>query len=99
MCLSCKKRQCYICKDDAGNICEHLQSIDRQRQKNKLEQRKLAQQAFAREAKEAQRKARENEAETKALIARTTKRCPKAGCNREIERNGGCGHFTCRKCR
>lgn len=46
-----------------------------------------------------QKRLLENEVGTKREIARTTKKCPKAGCCNKIERNDGCGHFTCQMCR
>jgi len=79
-----------------------LRRIDKQKQINSKRERQSAFQALiksARETKEAQRKARENEAGTKATIARTTKKCPKVGCGNRIERKGGCTHFLCPKCK
>jgi hypothetical protein len=65
-----------------------------------------ATQRAAREAQEAERRARETDRRarkredeaTQQEIARITKKCPKARCGNKIERNEGCGHFTCRKC-
>ncbi|KAK0123378.1 hypothetical protein ONS96_010369 [Cadophora gregata f. sp. sojae] len=93
-CLSCKRRHCYICRDESSELCEHLRSIDTKRQIQKNQQRQAAIKVFEASA----HRARENETATKREIARTTKKCPKAGCGNKIERNEGCGHFTCKKC-
>ncbi|UJO21663.1 E3 ubiquitin-protein ligase dbl4 [Fulvia fulva] len=39
----------------------------------------------------------EDDSETANWISANTKECPK--CNSTIEKNGGCNHMTCRKCR
>ncbi|KAG4441754.1 hypothetical protein IFR05_002745 [Cadophora sp. M221] len=93
-CISCKQRHCYICREDSSELCQHLRSIDYKKRKQKNQQRQAAIQTFEASAQ----RARENEAATKLEIARTTKKCPKAGCGNKIERNEGCGHFTCRNC-
>jgi len=93
-CLKCKKRHCFICKDDTSNSCEHLRKVDRDRQADKVRQRNAAKQFVERR----QLAAIENVSATQREIARTTKKCPKRGCDNRIERNSGCGHFKCRKC-
>jgi len=70
--------------------------------KKKNMHRESARRLFTRtsqEAKAALQRALENEAGTKREIARTTKKCPKAGCANKIERNEGCGHFKCSMCK
>ncbi|KAF8847813.1 hypothetical protein BDZ45DRAFT_754513 [Acephala macrosclerotiorum] len=101
ICLSCSKRHCYICKEESSMPCEHLRAIDAQKNMEKTNRKESAARIFseaAKKAEEAQRQARDNEAGTKREIARTTKKCPKAGCCNKIERNDGCGHFTCKMC-
>lgn len=81
--------------------CEHLRTIDAQKTAKKANQKKSASRILseaAKRAEEAQRRAREDEAGTRREIARTTKKCPKKGCCNKIERNDGCGHFTCKMC-
>ncbi|PVH83268.1 hypothetical protein DL98DRAFT_616638 [Cadophora sp. DSE1049] len=73
---------------------EKFRCIDAKKQIQKNHQKQAAIKAF----KASAHKARENETATKREIARTTKKCPKAGCGNKIERNDGCGHFTCKKC-
>jgi hypothetical protein len=100
-CLVCNKRWCYICRDDSSGSCNHLKAVDAQKLTTKALQREAAARALskaAQDAAETQRKRREKEADTKREIARTTKKCPKAGCANPIERNAGCGHFTCKSC-
>lgn len=91
-----------MCRDNLSNTCEHLQAIDARELETKQQQKKAARRAFAESAKrkqDAQFQARENVQATKTLVARTTKMCPAAGCGNRIERNLGCGHFTCTKCK
>jgi hypothetical protein len=102
ICLSCSKRHCYICKDVSSTTCDHLRAIDAQKRTKETNQKKAALRIFsesARKAEETQRRAREDEPGTKREIARTTKKCPKAGCCNRMERDGGCGHFTCKLCK
>jgi len=58
-------------------------------------------QAAALRAMEALRIAQRSTADAASSkkISETTKLCPKAGCGNRIERNGGCMHFTCNRCR
>lgn len=100
-CLQCSKRHCYICKDQPSDTCDHLRVIDEQKRAKTSNQKKSAFRILsesAKKAEEARRRERQNEAGTEREKARTTKRCPKAGCCNRIERNGGCGHFTCGMC-
>ena len=52
----------------------------------------------AKSREDIRRRTLENEDATLKLISRTCKTCPKAGCGGRIERDEGCGHFTCKKC-
>jgi hypothetical protein len=100
-CLQCSKRHCYICKEQSFDTCDHLCVIDEQKRVKTNNQKKLAVRILsesAKKAEEARLRERQNEAGTEKEKARTTKRCPKAGCCNRIERDGGCGHFKCGMC-
>ena len=72
-----------------------MKQIDLQRKRDKDRQREAARRVL--QEKEQQKKS--TESATRREVARTTKKCPKAGCNNKIERNEGCGHFTCNVCK
>jgi hypothetical protein len=101
--VACKKRHCFICPGEI-ELCSHLQAIDDLERHTKAQKRQAAIQTFAfsktlqemsRKRQETQRQAEAARA-TKATMARTTKKCPKAGCGNMIEREGGCAHFKCK---
>ncbi|KAH8890395.1 hypothetical protein GQ53DRAFT_842164 [Thozetella sp. PMI_491] len=97
-CLACKQRHCFVCKDDdEGDApCEHLAGLDRARRQQKDELKKQALQALERHQRDGREQT--NTRATKEEIARSTKRCPRAGCQIPIFRDDGCAHMTCKKC-
>jgi hypothetical protein len=94
-CVMCKKRHCFICPSEI-ELCSHLRTIEELERQTKAQKKQAAIHAFAfsKKRQETQRKAEAAKA-TKATVARTTKKCPKAGCGNMIERKGGCSHFRC----
>ncbi|ORY11830.1 hypothetical protein BCR34DRAFT_564736 [Clohesyomyces aquaticus] len=97
ICLSCKKRHCFICRETA---CTHLQQLDTQKKKDKATMKHAASQHFlkTKEERDKQRKLREMDAETKKEEARISKKCPNAACRIRMYKDGGCAHMTCKKC-
>jgi len=67
-------------------------------QQEALAARKRAEQERERRGREIKRKQREENASL-ATMQRTTKLCPGHGCQWPIEKNDGCDHMTCLKCR
>ncbi|KAF1993728.1 hypothetical protein P154DRAFT_57690 [Amniculicola lignicola CBS 123094] len=98
ICLSCKKRHCFICRD--AN-CDHLREIDAQKERNRSVMKQAASQYFkqSKEEREKQKQLRDAEAADKREQARTSKKCPNATCKAPIQKDGGCAHMTCKKCR
>jgi hypothetical protein len=88
-------RHCYVCKDDASGVCEHLRKIDQAKKADKERQKANAKRIF----KQAKFKAVENEGATIRLMSATTKKCPKEGCAVKIQRKTGCSHFICERCK
>ncbi|KAF2478155.1 uncharacterized protein BDR25DRAFT_365224 [Lindgomyces ingoldianus] len=97
ICLSCKKRHCFICRD---GTCDHLREIDAQKERNKCAMKQAASQYFkqTKDEREKQRRLREAETADKREQARTSKKCPNATCRAPIQKDGGCAHMTCKKC-
>ncbi|CAK7226118.1 hypothetical protein SCUCBS95973_006091 [Sporothrix curviconia] len=113
-CGQCQAWHCFVCQDDEedaeGGLCEHLRraqlaralaAVRNEHERTRLtsetavQQRQAAQNAVDRLAAQM----RENTRSTQLVIASTTKRCPRLGCRAPIQRDEGCGHMTCRRCR
>ncbi|CAK7206376.1 hypothetical protein SEUCBS139899_009168 [Sporothrix eucalyptigena] len=113
-CAVCHERHCFVCRDDEvdadGNLCEHLRRANygraMARVRDEHERTRLTSEAAAQQRRAAQIavgrlavQARENTRGTQMVIATTAKRCPRLGCNAPIQRDEGCAHMTCRRCR
>ena len=85
-CTSCEKRWCFICKDAQEDDCEHLARLDKERKEHDKSQ------AF-------RAIRRKQEQESAKEVARTAKKCPKAGCQAPIQWASDCAHMTCRRCK
>ncbi|CAK7230418.1 hypothetical protein SBRCBS47491_007577 [Sporothrix bragantina] len=113
-CGKCQARHCFICQDDEidveGRVCTHLRQAQQARAiveiRDAYERARLTSETMARDREAAQNavgrlavQLRENTRGTQMVIAGTTKRCPRLGCKAPIQRDEGCGHMTCRRCR
>lgn len=105
ICESCGYRQCLTHKVawHDGESCEQYdyrisgrQAEDDERHTREREDRKRYDE-MRDEQKAAKRRA-EEEKKTESMIGTVSKQCP-GGCGWRIQRNEGCDHMTCKKCR
>ncbi|KAI1056673.1 hypothetical protein LB507_001714 [Fusarium sp. FIESC RH6] len=80
----------------AQNLLAEDEAAMRQREERARREREQAQKA-AQLARQIAARRKKEEAQSSALVSRTTKPC--AGCGWAIEKNKGCSHMTCIRCK
>ncbi|RFN51532.1 ring finger domain-containing protein [Fusarium flagelliforme] len=80
----------------AQNLLAEDQAVMRQREERAHREREQAQKA-AQLARQIAARRKKEEAKSSATVSRTTKPC--AGCGWAIEKNRGCSHMTCIRCK